>query len=177
VKEAEEIFGMFTSITTLSIADVYGGKICAALDRQHPRDLFDVKLLLENEGITEDIRKAFIIYLISHDRPISEVIRPNLKDFKQAYENEFVEMTNLPVSYEELMHTRQLLIEEINKSLTEQDKLFILSIKEGQPKWELIGIPGVEQLPAIRWKLMNINKMDKNKHRAALDTLKAKLNL
>jgi predicted nucleotidyltransferase component of viral defense system len=175
VKVAEETFGLFTSITTLSIADIYGGKICAALDRQHPRDLFDVKLLLENEGITEDIRKAFIIYLISHDRPISEVIRPNLKDFKQAYENEFVEMSSHPVSYDELVHARQQLIEEINTSLTIQDKQFILSVKEGLPKWELLGISGLEQLPAVQWKLININKMDKNKNAAALKELKAKL--
>lgn len=177
IKEAEELFGLFISITTLSKADIYGGKICAALDRQHPRDLFDIKLLLENEGITESIRKAFIIYLISHDRPISEVIQPRLKDIKQAYENEFIEMTNLPITYDDLLETRQLLIEEINKSLTERDKKFILSIKEGHPQWELMGITGIDQLPAIQWKLMNIKQMEKNKYQSAIEELKRKLNL
>lgn len=175
VKVAEETFGLFTNITTLSTADIYGGKICAALDRQHPRDLFDVKLLLENKCIIEDIRKAFIVYLISHDRPISEVIRPNLKDIKQAYDNEFAEMSRINVSYDELVEIRYRLIEEINKALTVQDKQFIISIKEGLPKWELLGIPGVEQLPAVKWKLININKMDKNKKAAALKELRAKL--
>lgn len=143
---AEKTFCLFTNITTLSTTDIYGGKMCAVLDRQHPRDLFDVKLLLENEGITEDIRKAFIVYLISHDRPISEVIRPNLRDIKQAYENEFAEMSRIYVSYDELVEIRQLLIEEINKTLTAQGKLFILSVKECQPKWELLGLPSVEQM-------------------------------
>jgi hypothetical protein len=46
----------------------------AALDRQHPRDLFDVRDLLANEGIDDVLRKAFIVYLLSHDRPMSEVL-------------------------------------------------------------------------------------------------------
>ena len=52
-------FRMALSVKTLSDADLYGGKICAALDRQHPRDLFDIKLLLDNAGLTDAIRKAF----------------------------------------------------------------------------------------------------------------------
>ncbi|WP_456640523.1 nucleotidyl transferase AbiEii/AbiGii toxin family protein [Bradyrhizobium sp. USDA 10063] len=48
----------------------------AALYRQHPRDLFDVRDLLTNEGISDDLRRAFIVYLISHDRPISELVVP-----------------------------------------------------------------------------------------------------
>lgn len=81
------------NVRVLSLEDTYGGKICAALDRQHPRDLFDIKLLLENEGLTEKIKKAFIVYLISHDRPIVEVLNPGLQDIKQIFENEFAGMT------------------------------------------------------------------------------------
>jgi Nucleotidyl transferase AbiEii toxin, Type IV TA system len=75
--QVEEEFGLFMTVQNLSIADLYGGKICAALDRQHPRDLFDVMLLLANEGLTPDIRKAFLVYLISHNRPMAEVLQPN----------------------------------------------------------------------------------------------------
>jgi predicted nucleotidyltransferase component of viral defense system len=73
----QDNFEIFTAIKTLSLGDLYGGKLCAALDRQHPRDLFDIKLLLENEGITDDVRIAFIGYLISHSRPIYELLNPN----------------------------------------------------------------------------------------------------
>ncbi|MGH7901443.1 MAG: nucleotidyl transferase AbiEii/AbiGii toxin family protein, partial [Thermodesulfobacteriota bacterium] len=76
VLKAQALFEQSISLNCLSFADLYGGKICAALDRQHPRDLFDVKLLLENEGITDEIRKAFIVYLISHPRPIVELLKP-----------------------------------------------------------------------------------------------------
>ena len=51
----ESEFG-YAEMQVLSLPDLYAGKICAALDRQHPRDLFDVKPLLENEGLTKELR-------------------------------------------------------------------------------------------------------------------------
>lgn len=42
-KKAQEKFDTFCSINIVPKGQLYGGKICAALDRQHPRDIFDVK--------------------------------------------------------------------------------------------------------------------------------------
>jgi len=75
---AQERFGAFASVHTLSTADLYGGKLCAALDRQHPRDLFDVKLLLDDTGITPEIRRAFVVYLSGHNRPMNELLDPRV---------------------------------------------------------------------------------------------------
>jgi predicted nucleotidyltransferase component of viral defense system len=47
----------------LSPDEIYGGKLVAALDRQHPRDLFDVMQLFQYGGITPGIRRAFVVYL------------------------------------------------------------------------------------------------------------------
>jgi len=69
----------FVEINVLSFVDIYVGKIMAALDRQHPRDLFDVHQLLENEGITDELRTAFIIYLISHDHSPHSLLAPVLR--------------------------------------------------------------------------------------------------
>jgi hypothetical protein len=85
-RRAEDLFEIAVTARTLSLADLYGGKLCAALDRQHPRDLFDVKILLDNEGITDDIRRAFVVYLASHDRPIHELLNPKRKDVRRIYE-------------------------------------------------------------------------------------------
>jgi predicted nucleotidyltransferase component of viral defense system len=63
----ENQFG-FAEIRVVSFADLYAGKLVAALDRQHPRDLFDVRDLLANERIGEETRKAFIVYILSHNR-------------------------------------------------------------------------------------------------------------
>ena len=176
-KKAQELFEMSTSITVVSLPDLYGGKICAALDRQHPRDLFDIKMLLEEEGITDQIRKAFVIYLASHDRPINELIQPRHKDIRQLYEKEFVGLTSVEVSYETLIATREELIGILKNNMTNDEKLFLLSIKEGQPQWDLMKVKGIENLPALQWKLLNVRKMDKKKHLAGINILKEKLGL
>ena len=160
VRRAEELFELSVTAKTLSLADLYGGKLCAALDRQHPRDLFDVKLLFENEGITETIRKAFIVYLASHDRPMHELLDPNPKNVRRIFENEFAGMTIDEVTYDELIAARETLVGTLTKTLTAGEKEFLLSLKAGNPKWDLIEIEGIEKLPAVQWKLLNIRKLD-----------------
>ena len=172
-KSVEDNFG-FAEIQVVSIPDLYAGKICAALDRQHPRDLFDVKLLFENEGFTEDLRKAFIIFLISHQRPMSELLRPNLKELRSVYENEFYQMTQIDINLEELITTRELLIKTIHKDLTDEEKLFLISFKSKEPNWNLLGLENIEivkELPSVKWKMKNLIQMPTNKHATALDKL------
>jgi len=162
----------FVLIKTLSFAELYGSKICAALDRQHPRDIFDIMLLLQNEGITNEVRKAFLVYLISHNRPISELLLPNFQDIKPVFEKEFAGMVSFEVKYEKLVRGRETLVEEINKQITDGERTFLISFKEGRPKWELLGIDGVEKMPAVQWKLYNVRKMNPSKHKESVDKLK-----
>ena len=170
--KVEAEFG-FAEIQVLSLPDLYGGKITAALDRQHPRDFFDVKLLMENEGLTREIMQGVIVYTISHPRPIAEVLcPPTLKDLREKYDNEFVRMPVDPVSLETLEKVREDLIRCVGTSLTEADKEFLVSFKSKDPQWDLLGLDGVEQLPAVRWKLENLEKMSAERHQAALLRLK-----
>ncbi len=176
-QHAEEFFELSATILTLATADLYGGKLCAALDRQHPRDIYDVKILMENEGITDEIRTAFVVYLASHDRPMSELLNPNRKELCQIYENEFSGMTADSVSYDELIAVREKFIDTVNSTLTENEKRFLLSIKQGEPDWGLIPVSGIDQLPAIQWKLLNIRKMKKEKQNESLQKLRLVLDL
>lgn len=161
---AQELFGIEFRMRLVSLADLYGGKICAALDRQHPRDLFDIKLLLDQDGVTDDIRTGFLVYLISHDRPMHEVLSPQMKDFKDVYLREFQGMTDKEVSYDELVDARFRLVDIIKRGLSGTEKAFLIAFKKGEPDWDLLGISGVENLPAVRWKLHNIKKMGEQKH-------------
>jgi len=172
----EEKFG-FAEIQVLTLADLYAGKICAALDRQHPRDLFDIKLLLENEGVTDDLRRTFLVYLISHNRPISELISPNRKDIAATFENEFENMTTIPITVEELNEVREALIRKLNASLTGREKEFLVSFKSRKPRWELLVLAGAEELPAVKWKLFNLGKMSDKNHTESLKILKEKLGI
>jgi predicted nucleotidyltransferase component of viral defense system len=175
--KVEETFELATEMNCVSQADLYGGKICAALDRQHPRDLYDVKLLLENEGITDEIRKGFVVYLASHDRAISALLDPEKKDIQQLYKDQFQGMTLEPVSLHSLLEVREELILLLRNRLIEKEKEFLLSLKRGDPDWQLLGLPGMEQLPAIQWKLMNIRKMKPDQHQRSLEKLKRVLQL
>ena len=167
---AEKEFG-YAKMQLLSFEDLYAGKLCAALDRQHPRDLFDIHYLLKNEGITRNIKNTFLVYLISHNRPIAELLAPRLQDISALYESEFKGMTYEDVSLEELYKTRDIIVETIHKGLNENDRKFLLSLKEGSPKWELFAFPEAASLPAVRWKLQNLGKMTSQKKKEALHKL------
>lgn len=169
-KSVESQFG-YVEMQVLSIPDLYAGKICAALDRQHPRDLFDVKFLFENEGLSDDLRKTFLVYLISHNRTMAELLRPSRKDLRSTYEGEFVRMAQIDVSLEELESVREKLIVDLNASLTDQEKQFLMSFKSLAPDWSLLDLQDVEKLPAVRWKMFNLGKMNKERHAQALKSL------
>ena len=155
---AQDIFG-FAQITTLAFEDIYAGKLMAALDRQHPRDLFDVMVLMEHEGISEHLFKTWIAYLVGHKGSMADTLDPARKDISQLYRNQFLTMSTRDVSLEQLHDTRERLIAELRGRLGAQEKSFLLSAKQGEPRWELLGLDGVEDLPAVRWKLLNLRNM------------------
>jgi predicted nucleotidyltransferase component of viral defense system len=146
-------------IPVVSREDVYGGKLVAALDRQHPRDLFDVMQLFEHEGITPGIRRAFVVYLASHNRPIHEVLYPAIRDIQFEYDNHFDGMTEQKVPIEALLAARERLLTEIHSSLDADEKAFLISLAAARPEWGKLGIPHLAQLPAIRWKLGHLQKL------------------
>lgn len=174
-QKAQQTFQMSTKIMCASFEDQYAGKFCAALDRQHPRDLFDVKLFFEQYTITERLKKAFLVYLMSGNRPMSEMIRPNLLDQRKLFAEQFEGMVENGPSYGELDLARTQLIQVLDQNLNEDDRAFLISFKQGNPQWERLGIPGIESLPGVRWKLMNIKKMSPEKHKEALIKLEKKL--
>lgn len=173
--KAQDEFEAFCAVWIVPLEQLYGGKICAALDRQHPRDLFDVKYLLENEGFSQKIKKGFFLCLLSSDRPIHEIISPNLQDQRLTLENHFAGMSIEDFSYEEFESVRNQLIKTIHKSLTKEDKQFLLSVKNLDPDWSLYDF---ERFPAVMWKLQNLQKLKDNnpeKHQEQYELLKETL--
>ncbi|HCW6752833.1 TPA: nucleotidyl transferase AbiEii/AbiGii toxin family protein [Legionella pneumophila] len=162
VASVENEFG-FASMKVVSLPDLYGGKLCAALDRQHPRDLFDVKVLLENQKIDRELFNGFLTYLLSHKRPISEIMNPRWKDITQVFEREFKGMTAEPVTLEELTAIPGKMIQGLKDNFTQQDYDFLVSFKRGEPEWSLACSDQIQYLPAVQWKLLNIRKMPKQK--------------
>lgn len=163
-----EQFG-FAEMNVVAFEDLYGGKLHAALDRQHPRDLFDVKLLYENEGLTDNLFRVFMVYVASSGRPMHELLAPTTPLNDALYDDEFVGMTRKTVTKEELIEARTRLHTDIRDRLTGEIATFLLSLHDATPDFDIISLSEAANLPAIRWKLMNLERLKRenpDKHAA-----------
>ena len=137
-------------------------QIVAALDRQHPRDFFDVHQLMAHEGITDEIRAAFIVYLLCHHRPMAEVLSARPKDIRRRYDAEFVGTTDEDVSLDDLLAVRTALVQSIVGEMPAEHRRFLASFERGAPDWDLLGLPKIDKLPAIQWRQRNLDKITKH---------------
>jgi hypothetical protein len=174
---AQEAYELFVEIQRLDSAELYAGKLCAALDRQHPRDFFDVIHLQASGPIPDSIRQAFVAYLAAHRRPISELLQPNRKPIDDLFANHFAGMTEEPVELADLEAARTQLFEWAASTLTDNERRFLLSIKQGEPDWALLPFERLDKWPAIQWKLHNIGLMNTRSHRKAVERLRQVLGI
>jgi len=170
VPTVEDEFG-FAEMQVVSFADLYAGKIVAALDRQHPRDLFDVRGLMAHEGISNELRRAFLVYLISHNRPMAEVLAPTRKPLAEEFARGFAGMTQEPVALADLEAAREEIITAMVTDMPDAHRHFLLGFKRGEPNWELLGVPEAKRLPAILWKQRNLDRLTADRRRELADAL------
>ena len=171
---ARDVLMADLELPVLSLEDLYGGKLVAALDRQHPRDLFDVMQLLAHEGITPGIRRAFVVYLCCGNRPIHEILFAPPRDIQYDYTYNFQGMTAEPVSLEALMSARTQMMDVLRQGLDDDERQFLMSVVTAEPDWSLLGIEHLAQLPGIRWKLQNLAQLrraDRRKFAAQAEQL------
>jgi hypothetical protein len=179
-KAAQDTFGVFCEARLVPLSQIYGGKISAALDRQHPRDLFDIKYMFEYIKDFQEIRNGFFYCLLGCDRPILEILSPNMIDQRDAMEKQFDGMTNIPFPYEEYESIRNRLVEYINSNLSEKDKHFLIGFEAGEPDWDNFDYSAFKEFPSVKWKLLNIDKLKKSnpkKQQQGVEKLKDFFNL
>lgn len=157
-EKVQEKFG-FSEINVISKQELFGGKICAALDRQHPRDLFDVSLMIKNQEIDENIKDGFIIEMLCHNRNFYELLTPNLKDREEIFKSQFKDMTDDNFTYDDHISTFNKLVPLINSKLTDEDKNFLKDFVNLQVDFENCRFTGIEKLSAVRWKIQNLQKL------------------
>jgi Nucleotidyl transferase AbiEii toxin, Type IV TA system len=131
------------------------------MDRQHPRDLFDIMQFFAHEGITAGIRRVFVVYLASHNRPVQEVLFPSLHDMRQEFEHNFAGMTAKAVELETLLAARERMVQELQQGLTTEERWFLMSLVAAEPAWNLRQVLHLEQRPGLQWKLQNLEKLRK----------------
>lgn len=169
----EDAYG-YAEMQIVSFEDLFAGKLHAALDRQHPRDIYDVALLYEHEGLTQDLFQTFLIYVASSPRPAHELLDPNLIDLGQPFAREFEGMTRTPVPLDTLLATRLKLIADVQSRLDDKARQFLLTLQDGEPDFAAIDRLQAVHLPAVQWKLLNLNKLKRDnpaKHAAQRDAL------
>lgn len=158
-EKAQNIFDSFCEIPIVSSRQLWGGKIIAALDRQHPRDFFDINNMLTINGFTEDIKIGFVFFILCSNRLIHEILNPQFINQGKVFSSQFDGMTDQSFTFKEYEIVRKKLIETIRKILNQEDKEFLLAFAKGEPNWDKIDY---SEFPAIRWKLLNINKLKEN---------------
>lgn len=171
-ERAQQEFSMACRARTVSYSQLYGGKITAALSRQHPRDLFDCKYM--EISSFDDVKDGFMLCLLGSDKPIIESLQPNAIYQADALEKQFKGMTDVEFSYADYEEAREKLIAQVNAALTGTDKDFILSFENGAPDWNSCCAGDLSNFPSVRWKLQNINKLkDTNpqKHQQGIERL------
>jgi len=161
--KTSDLFGVELEVPILAPDELYAGKLVAALDRQHPRDLFDVWQLYESGGISDGMVECFVVYLAGHNRPTHEVLFGNDKNIAGEYERAFVGMTEVDCSLETLLEARARLRHELPGRLSAQHKRFLSGLTRAQPDWSLLQCQHAAQLPALRWKLSNLETFRKRR--------------
>lgn len=170
--KAQEEFGLYCETDIVPMTLLYGGKIAAALSRQHPRDMFDVKYM---EYPFTETREGLLFCLLGSDRPIRESFSPSLIDQSDALVNQFEGMTDIPFSYEEFENTRNELIRDVNALVTPEDKAFLLSFESAEPDWDNFEFGYFRDYPSVKWKLQNLGKLKStNPDKLAAEALKLK---
>lgn len=156
---AQNIFFSDIELPVLHPDELYGSKLVAAMDRQHPRDLFDILKLYEHGELTEGIVECFVCYLAGHNRPVHEVLFANKIDITNAFANEFEGMTKAPVSLDALLQLRDELFADLPARLSDDHHEFLMGLVAGEPDWSLMSCEHLAAMPAIRWKLANLERL------------------
>ena len=155
----QNLFTAEIAVPMLATAEIYGSKLVATMDRQHPRDIFDVMKMYEKFGMDATFVDCFVAYLAGHNRPVHEVLFSADAPLETIYENHFRGMTSKEVSLEVLQQVRADMKRDLPRALTSSHKDFLLSLVKAEPQWALMPFPHLKDLPALKWKLANLAKL------------------
>jgi hypothetical protein len=167
----EQAFG-FAQMQVLDFADLYAGKLAAALSRQHPRDIFDLQPLLDESRLDNRLWHTFLVYLTCSSKPAAELLAPREpQDFDEIFQAHFQGMTAAPITATSLREVRTRLLQHLLELLDAPSRAFLESVEREAPDFNLIGLPGAANLPGVRRKLINLANRSAAKRAADYEQL------
>ena len=159
-----EIVGVSAEMQVLSFKELYGGKVCAALDRQHPRDLFDMAQFYKSHSLAE-VKEGFLVLALGHNRPLHELLGPMIQEQGEIFDQQFAGMSDEPFSYDEHLATLERLAADVKGLFDDGDKQRLLDFVSLSGEENAWGIPHFDELPAIRWKRQTLESLRKSNPR------------
>jgi hypothetical protein len=135
-------------------------------------------LMREHYGWPDGLTDCFVAYLAGHNRPVHEVLLPKVKPLAAIFNNEFAGMTREDVGLASLEQVQADLITQLPQRLLPRHKQFLLSLVQGEPAWDLMPYAHLRDLPALKWKQLNLSKLKKTnpvRFAAQHDELKQKM--
>jgi mono/diheme cytochrome c family protein len=124
--------------------------------------------------------ECFVLDLAGHNRPLHEVLFGNDKGIAAEYERSFLGTTEVERSLNTLLATCKRLRRELPRRLTARQRKFLAGLARAEPDWSLLKCPHAAELPALRWKLANLETFRKRRpadFKAQADALDAGLAL
>ncbi|MFS2179173.1 hypothetical protein ACCC98_25045 [Rhizobium pisi] len=58
-----------------------------------------------------------------------------------------------------MLDVRERFLNDIQARLDDKARTFLLSLHDGEPNFEVIGLPHALALPAVRWKILKLQKL------------------
>lgn len=168
---AENSFG-FTEALLVSYNDLFAGKIVAALDRQHPRDLFDLMPLADVTSLETSLFEAVLVYMLCHNGSVARLLNPTMKSITHLYEHQFRGMTRTVTPIDDLVSTRHNMVSLIRGGLDQKYLDFFVSFFDCSPQWNLLECDHVSSLPAIRRRLQHLRSLSQNRRKELIEEIR-----
>ena len=97
--------------------------------------------------------------LLSANRPLYEIIVPNILDRESVFYSEFQGMTDTDFTYEQHIETLKYLIKIVQRYLRENYKNQLLDFVSLNADFASFNIQNLEKFPAVKWKIHNLEKL------------------
>ena len=131
------------------------------------------RLKKTEEALREaDRRKDDFLATLAHElrnplAPIRHATRllgvPGLDPAQAKVAREIIarQVARMALLLDDLLEVRRRLFTELPAALTDRQRAFLLALVKGEPDWSLMECPYLRDLPAIRWKLENLSRLER----------------
>ncbi|TVQ05414.1 MAG: hypothetical protein EA359_03200 [Balneolaceae bacterium] len=167
-EQADLLLQILPAISKIESFALKGGTAINLFLRDLPRLSVDIDLTylpLDDRSTTLENIDSYLTHIA---KKCQDMFRDDLEvTFKETFEG----MAFEPVPLGKMVEVWKEVVKKLNHDFTENERAFMLSFKRKSPQWDLFPVKGIQHLPAVKWKMVNLKKMDAQKHKITLRKL------